>query len=44
MLAQTYGPTGFETTDWIVLAAIFAVFVIFGVVASMRHRAHPPQS
>jgi hypothetical protein len=44
MLAQAYGPTGFESTDWIVLATVFAVFVLFGIAVSLRRRAHSPHS
>jgi hypothetical protein len=40
MLAQAYGPTGFESTDWIVLGAMFAVFVLVGIAISLTHRAH----
>lgn len=44
MLALSYGPAGFENSDWISLAVIFAVMVLFGVVVSLRRRTHPPRS
>ncbi len=44
MLAQMYGPSSFEATDWLVLASLFAVFVIVGIAISLTHRAHSPHS
>ncbi len=44
MLAQMYGPSSFESTDWIVLASLFAVFVLVGIAVSLTHRAHTPRS
>jgi hypothetical protein len=42
MLAQAYGPTGFDATDWVVLVSMFAIFVIVGIAVSLTHRAHSP--
>lgn len=36
----SYGAPTFETSDWILLAAIAAVFVVMGVVMFMRRLRH----
>lgn len=43
MLVLTYGPAGFETSDWITLAVILAVFVLLGVGMTWRRRMHAPR-